>query len=225
MEIISGKIICADEGGITVHAKYEDAERLTLRRYDEVQIGLPDGRRISPEQRRKAHALIGEIAEWMGDMPEYVKRLMKMEFIVNRMQALEKEIFSLSDCDVTTAREFITYLIDFMIEHGVPSRMPLYEQCEDIQRYVYSCAAQRRCAVCGRRAELHHVDAVGMGRDRDDIIHTGMRVLPLCREHHTAAHTVGSAHLTAEYHLEPVTVDEKLAKVYKLKSKKENDNA
>lgn len=98
MEIINGKITRADENGITIFAPYSDIERLTLRKYDEVQIGLPDGRTISPEQRKKAYALINEIAEWVGDFPEYIKRLMKMEFVVNRLQSLEKELFSLSDC-------------------------------------------------------------------------------------------------------------------------------
>ena len=219
MEIIRGKITSADECGITIFAPYSDTERLTLRKYSKVQIGLPDGRTISPEQRKKAHALINEIAEWMGEIPEYVKRLVKMEFIVNSLQSLEKELFSLSDCDVTTAREFITYLIDFMIEHDIPSKIPLYEQCEDIYRYVYSCALKKRCAISGRRAELHHVDAVGMGRGRDDIIHIGMRVLPLSREYHTLAHTKGNDWLLNEYHLEPITVDKQIAKVYKLNTK------
>ena len=219
MEIIRGKITGADECGITIFAPYSDTERLTLRKYSKVQIGLPDGRTISPEQRKKAHALINEIAEWMGEIPEYVKRLVKMEFIVNSLQSLEKELFSLSDCDVTTAREFITYLIDFMIEHDIPSKIPLYEQCEDIHRYVYSCALKKRCAISGRRAELHHVDTVGMGRDRDDIIHIGMRVLPLSREYHTLAHTKGNDWLLNEYHLEPITVDKQIAKVYKLNTK------
>ena len=219
MEIIRGKITGADECGITIFAPYSDIERMTLRKYSKVQIGLPDGRTISPEQRKKAHALINEIAEWMGEIPEYVKRLVKMEFIVNSLQSLEKELFSLSDCDVTTAREFITYLIDFMIEHDIPSKIPLYEQCEDIYRYVYSCALKKRCAISGRRAELHHVDIVGMGRDRDDIIHIGMRVLPLSREYHTLAHTKGNDWLLNEYHLEPITVDKQIAKVYKLNTK------
>ena len=219
MEIIRGKITSADECGIMIFAPYSDIEHMTLRKYSEVQIGLPDGRTISPEQRKKAHALINEIAEWMGEIPEYVKRLVKMEFIVNSLQSLEKELFSLSDCDVTTAREFITYLIDFMIEHDVPSKIPLYEQCEDIYRYVYSCALKKRCAISGRRADLHHVDTVGMGRDRDDIIHIGMRVLPLSREYHTLAHTKGNDWLLNEYHLEPITVDKQIAKVYKLNTK------
>ena len=105
MEIIKGRITGITlDGVLTVTAVYGNIDRFVLRKYDVVQIGLPDGRRISPEQRAKAHALIAEIADWQGDMPEFVKRLMKIDFMVNRLQSLEREIFSLSDCDMTTAR-------------------------------------------------------------------------------------------------------------------------
>lgn len=67
------------------------------------------------------------------------KRLMKAEFVVKRMQSLNKEIFSLSNCDMTTAKEFITYLIDFIIEYDIPTKQPLSKLCEDINKYIYMC--------------------------------------------------------------------------------------
>ena len=183
-------------------------------------MGLPDGRTISPEQRRKAHACMGDIAEWVGDTPEYIKRLMKLEFIQTRLQALEKSIFSLSDCDVTTAREFITYLIDFMIEHAVPSKVPLYEMCEDIGKYVYACLMHKRCAVCGaQKADLHHFDPIGMGRDRNEVPQIGMRVISLCRLHHNEAHSKGRSWLIDDLHLEAIPMDDAIAKKYKLSKK------
>ena len=36
--------------------------RYLIRECSEVQVDIPDGRTISPEQRRKAYALMGEIA-------------------------------------------------------------------------------------------------------------------------------------------------------------------
>jgi len=221
MEIISGKIIRHDERGLTIAAVYTNIGRAALRQYDTVVIGLPDGRRISPEQRKKAHALIGEIAEWVGDLPEYVKRQMKFEYIASRMQALEKKLFSLSDCDVTTAREFITYLIDFMVGHDVPSRTPLAELCEDIQQYAYACVLHRKCAVCGKtRADLHHVDKVGMGNDRTKAEHVGRRAITLCRAHHDEIGFVGDESFFEKYHLEPIVLTEELVKKLKLRSKK-----
>jgi hypothetical protein len=221
MELISGKITDISSGGIvTIKAPYDNIDRLVLRQYDTVEIGLPDGRTITPEQRRKAYALMHEIAEWMGDVPEYVKRLMKMEFIVTRLQGLTKQIFSLSTCDVTTAREFITYLIDFMIEHGVPSKTSLRDMCEDIERYVYACLMHKKCAICGEATQLHHYDTVGAhGGNRSEICHIGMRVLPLCLKHHSMAHTKGRKWLTEDEHLIPIPLTAEIGKVYKMTKK------
>ena len=220
MEILDGKIVDAGPNGLTILVPISNWERVCLRRYDAVQVGLPDGRTISPEQRKKAHACLADIADWVGDTPEYIKRLMKLEFIQKRLQALEKEIFSLSDCDVTTAREFITYLIDFMVEHAVPSKVPLYELCEDIQRYVYACLINKQCAVCGaRRVDLHHFDAIGMGHDRTEVYQIGMRVISLCRIHHSEAHSKGRTWLTDDLHLTPIPLTKEIGKRYGLTKK------
>ena len=221
MEIVSGNVVdISPDGYIIARAALPNIDRALLRQYSKVQIGLPDGRTISPEQRRKSYALMREIAEWMGDLPEYVKRLMKMEFMVTRMQALEKHIFSLSDCDMTTAREFITYLIDFIIEHDVPTQTPLVELCEDISRYVYACLMHKKCAVCGaNHVDLHHTQAVGAGRNRDEIFQIGMPVLPLCREHHMESHNIGQKSFMDKYHLKPIGLTVEIGKKYKLTKK------
>ena len=221
MEIVSGNVVdISPDGYIIARAALPNIDRALIRQYDKIQIGLPDGRTISPEQRRKSYALMREIAEWMGDLPEYVKRLMKMEFMVTRMQALEKHIFSLSDCDMTTAREFITYLIDFIIEHDVPTQTPLIELCEDIGRYVYACLMHKKCAVCGsNHVDLHHTQAIGAGRDRDEIFQIGMPVLPLCREHHMESHNIGQKSFMDRYHLKPIVLTVEIGKVYGLTKK------
>lgn len=38
-----------------------------------VEVLFPDGRQISPEQRRKAYATIGDIADYTGYSPEETK--------------------------------------------------------------------------------------------------------------------------------------------------------
>lgn len=224
MEIINGKILdFHTDGTVTIRARLPDIMRACLRRYSDVQIGFPDGRTISPEQRRKAYALLGEIAAYTGYGTEQAKLVMKHQFMAQHLETLQKELFSLADCDMTTAREFITYLIEFILEFDIPTGTPLSELCEDVQRYVYACLLHRKCAVCGRKAELHHVDRVGMGRDRHDICHIGMEALPLCGEHHrlNGIHQMGDERFMAHYHLEPVVIDEKIAKVYRLKTRLE----
>ena len=136
METATGKITNIDEHGLYIFVPYDNISRAVLRKYDIVEVGLRDGRRITPKQRAKIHALIDEIAAWQGELPEYVKRIMKIEFSADRLKALEIKLFSLSDCDVTLASEFITFLIDFVIYYEVPTRIPLSELCQDIKKYV-----------------------------------------------------------------------------------------
>jgi hypothetical protein len=220
-EIVQGKIATMDEdGGVIIRAALPSIDRAILRRYDKVLVEFADGRRITPEQRKKSHSLIAEIADWAGYLPAEMKRLMKIEFKVKHLQTLESEMFSLSDCSVTTCREFISFLIDFMIENGVPSKIPLYEQCEDIGRYVFACLMHRTCAVCGRRADVHHLhgsrDKGGLQwRTKDQ---SGAKVLPLCREHHGICHGDEEGFLE-RYHLQGVKMDKQIAKVYKAKMK------
>ena len=209
------------DGTVSISAPIPNIDRAILRKYHDVLIEFEDGRRLTVEQRKKAHSLIAEIGEWAGYLPAEMKRLMKLEFKVKHLQTLESEMFSLSDCSVTTCREFISFLIDFMIENGVPSKIPLYEQCEDIGRYVYACLMHKACAVCGKRADVHHLSGSRAGhgglawREKDQ---TGAKVLPLCREHHMQAHQ-GEAEFLERYHLGGIEMDKQIAKVYKAKIK------
>ena len=214
--ILVGHVVKEADGGAMVYVPNPAGQRKPDGCHESVGVEFVDKRRISAKQRRKAYVLISYIAAWWGYTPlEAMKEMLKLMF-VGEAETLRRS-FSLSDCDMTTARLFITYLIDFCILHGVDVGEPLYRLSEDIPRYVWACLMNKRCAVCGRKAELHHVDAVGMGRNRKEICHIGMRALPLCREHHTEIHAVGREDFLKRYFLEPVRIDERIAKVYRLK--------
>ena len=213
-----------EDGTAVITAGLPDLDRALLRQYKKVEIILPDGRRISPEQRRKAYALIGEITEYVdgirnADTIEEQKGLLKMEFMLRRMEATERRMFSLSDCSVTTAKEFITYLVDFIIANDIPTRVPLIENCDDIQRYIYACTMHRKCAVCGKPADIHHCEGsrIGAGVDRTKVHQLGREVLPLCRVHHTELHAIPESEFIAKYHLQKVKLDEVLCKRLKFK--------
>lgn len=216
--VLVGKIVEEREDGITVVVPFPPDKKKPEGYRPMVGVELVDARHISADQRKKAYVLISYIGAWWGYTPvEAMKEMLKLMFI-GEAETLRKT-FSLSDCDMTTARLFITYLIDFCLLHGVDVGEPLYALAEDIPRYVWACLMNRRCAVCGRKADLHHADVVGMGRDRKEICHIGMRALPLCREHHTEIHAVGCEDFLKRYILEPVKIDERIAKVYGLRKK------
>lgn len=220
-----GEIVSITPQGVTVYIPFDPA--IVARECREAHVFLPDGRSISPDQRRKAWALVGEIAAWSGYAArerEDVNALMKRRFLVDRADELTAQAirrFSLSDVDMETASMYITYLVDFVLENGIPTHQPILDLCEDVRQAVYSALMHKRCIVCGKPATLHHVDHVGMGRNRDEICHIGMRVLPLCwmddgSGHHQEAHRIGGNAMMDKYHLEPVEVDEKIARLYKL---------
>lgn len=220
MEIVTGRITEATPEGLTIFVPYTNVERYIHREYSDVQVGLADGRTITPEQRRKAYALLREISEWSGDYIESVKATTKHDFVRDHLQGLRRELFSLSNCDVTTAREYISYLIELVLMYDIPTRVPLSELCDDIQRYVYACVIHKHCAVCGKPCDLHHVDRIGMGADRRKADHIGKRCLPLCREHHQEAYQHGDEALLDKYHLQTVTIDDKISTLYKLGGRK-----
>lgn len=212
------------DGTAVIKAKIPNIEQALRRGFLKVEIILWDGRRISPEQRRKCYALLGEIAEYTdgirtAETVDEQKRLLKMEFMLRRMEATERRMFSLSDCDMSTAREFITYLIDFIIANDIPTRVPLIDNCDDITAYMYACAMHRKCAVCGKPADIHHCEGsrIGAGVDRAKVHQLGREVLPLCRAHHTECHTMPESDFVAKYHLQVVKLDEQLCKWLKFR--------
>ena len=218
--ILIGHVVKEADGGAMVYVPYPAGQRKPEGFHESVGVEFVDKRRISAKPRRKAYVLISYIAAWWGYTPvEAMKEMLKLMF-VGEAETLRRT-FSLSDCDMTTARLFITYLIDFCLLHGVDVGEPLYALAEDIPRYVWACLMNKRCAVCGRKAELHHCNGsvVGMGRNRTEICHIGMRALPLCREHHTEIHRIGQEDFLKRYFLEPVKIDERIADVYRLSRK------
>lgn len=199
--------------GVVVYTTRPPVENLS----DEVLVYWQDSRARSPEQIRKAWALMGEIAEYQGQTKDDVYREQSTEFSLKHLEILQGQLFHLSTATVSTARAFINLLIEIILEYGIPTKEPLYGLCDDIERYVYACLMNKKCAVCGKKTELHHYDHVGMGRNRREIDHIGMRAYPLCRDHHEEIHLIGEKAFDEKYHLVPIAIDQKIAKKYGLK--------
>ena len=108
---LPGYIQDYDGQALTLVVPFSDAEYLTTHGVTECSVRVEDGRRISAVQRRKIYALLRDIADWTGYEPQELKELMKYDFLSQCEDGTQ--YFSLSDTDMTTARNFITYLIDF----------------------------------------------------------------------------------------------------------------
>ncbi len=177
-----------------------------VRRKDIRKVGLwlDDGRMISAEQRKKIYASIRDFASWTGYTPEEAKEVLKYLYVERTGQPY----FSLSDCSMDTAGCFINLIIDICLEHGIILSDPLYDRAEDTVYMLRSCLKNRKCSICGRKGEVHHWDAIGMGNDRRHYDDSGNRKICLCREHHTLAHTYGRDQFIRRYHVYGVYFDE-----------------
>lgn len=202
------------DGYIIFKAPYPAEFRVDMAETYDLELRITDGRIITADQRRKIYATFGDISDYTGYVPEETKHLMKCLYVA----ATGNKYFSLSDTDLTTARLFLQFLIEFCVSFGIPCRDSLLERTPDIGKYVYSCLINKVCCICGKEAELHHVDRVGMGRNRKRICHIGMEALSLCRVHHNEAHDAGQETFNKKYHIFGVKIDKTIAKIYKLRT-------
>lgn len=213
--ITTAKIIKYD-GKLLLLAPEDDLLRdLTKKKIEKVELRLDDGRTISAEQRKKIFAMIRDIAIWNGDDPETIRQFLTLDFVIKNGR---ESLFSLSNVDMTTARDFITYLIDFCFKWNVPTKDTVLNYTDDIGRYLYACLEHRKCAICNAHAEVHHVDRIGMGRDREQIVHVGLNAIALCREHHDMAHR-NEKGLFKQYCIYGIRLDEYLCKKLRLRAK------
>ena len=221
-DVVRGRVVAErPDGTVLIAAPITDRVRFDRQKVREYWVQPIDSRKLSDSQRNMCYALLGFIGEAIGMSKESAKDLFKERYAYELIEDLGVKIFSLSDAPMSLAAGFQRFLVRFVIENGIQTTRPLIEYVDDIHDYVYYSLIHKKCAVCGRLAELHHVDRVGMGRDRTDILHEGMEALPLCREHHAEAHTMPDAEFFEKYHLDGgVTLDKTLCRIYKLKSRK-----
>lgn len=216
--MLKGRLVDINEDGVATIKAQVPLGQVLYREVKEVYLDLIDSRPLSDKQRKMCYALIKAISDWSGGSSEEVKEAFKLDFWAERVDTLADKIFSLSNAPMSLVAEFQRFLVAFILAHGVPTKRPLREYVDDIEAYTYLCLARRKCAVCGRRADLHHVDAVGMGNDRNEVQHEGREVMSLCREHHTEIHAIGYAEFMAKYHLDGgVPCDRTIMKIYGLR--------
>lgn len=229
-DTITGKIVDYDEktGELIIRAKYDDIGILTKRQYDKCSVRLIDSRKLSSKQRNTCYMLLREIADFAGMSEDRTKNIMKIKFTTEIFQDTAEDLFSLSDAPMSLVCEFQRFLVRFIIDYDIPCSFKLYDFVDDIGDYLYACIMAKKCVICGTHADLHHIDRVGMGGNRDEIVHLGMEALPLCREHHAEAHSIGLTEWKDRYHIEKgIIIDEAIARVYRLntKNRREKKNA
>ena len=196
-----------DLTGTTIIIKIPDkqlTDMIIQKHMKTAELRLDDGRTITADQRKKAYATIRDISDFTGYLPEEQKEWLKYLHIAKT----GCDYFSLSNCTVDEAREFINTILEFALENGVPLSEKAINRTDDIGRYLYYCIKHKRCCICGQKGEIHHVDTIGMGFDRNHYDDSKNRKICLCRLHHTIAHQRGMDAFEKMYKVYGIVVDD-----------------
>ena len=225
VDTVKGRIVGYDEkrGELLIRAPYDDIFTMTKREYSQVLVQPIDGRQLSDKQRKACYALLREISEYTGQDIHSTKEYLKIRFLADDFGETADKIFSLANAPMSLVCAYQRYLVRFILDFDIPCSFPLLEFVDDVADYVYSCLVTKKCCICGMPTDLHHIERVGMGRSRDEIIHEGMEVLPLCREHHGEAHTMPDEEFFDKYHIPGgIVLDKTLCRIYRLKRRNNN---
>lgn len=225
IDTVKGRIVGYDErtGDVLIRARYEDYFTLCKREYKSCLVQLVDSRPLSGRQRKTCYALLREISNYTGMGADPTKEWMKLKFIAEDLNETADKIFSLSNAPMSLVCGFQRFLVRFILDWDIPCSFPLLNFVDDVQDYIYACLIAKKCCVTGRPAQLHHVDRVGMGRDRTDILHEGLEALPLCPELHKEAHTMSDQEFFDKYHLPGgIVLDRTLCRIWHLKARKKD---
>lgn len=179
----------------------------------DVNVSVVDDRHITNQQRKFIFHLLADICEYSGEDAEKLRIYFMSS--VERVLGINKG--TLTAYSVKEAN----LLIESIIEYGIINGFINVERCNEYdysfdERQIYAMTLQRVCCVCGRHhADIHHYDQIGTKGNRDKVSHIGMRVMPLCRKHHTEFHTIGKALFDKRYGITPCVVDDKMERFIK----------
>lgn len=176
---------------VAVEASKEEVLRYSTGKGLKGELRLDDGKLITAEQRKKIYATLRDFSLYTGYEIEYAKDLLKLSFCIEN----NIESFSLSDCSLEVAREFISYLIDFCIDNDIPLSENAKERTDDINSYLYSCIKRSACCCCGKQGVVYTL--------------TNGNKISLCSQHHDIAKVKGMKEF------------ERLYKIYGIKVKEE----
>ena len=184
-------------------------------------------KKLSQAQNGLIHVLLKQFGEEIGYTLIEIKELMKEQFAIST----DRMDFSTARCDMETANEFVSFIIEQAMELGInlyilgkhDNRYRHILEIDNItQRYVIACLKNKTCAICGKKhneyneIQLDHYDTVAntVGTyENDDGLHG--RFLPLCSYHHFEKHSKSLKDFENKYHIQGIWLNEQLVKELK----------
>lgn len=201
----SGKAYWRNDRWIIIPDKEQNLERIeTLNdgKADGVPIvfELADPRKARPKQRALFFALLGDIHNWSGEPTEWLKDYFYTRYTI-KTAGSEISLADDTKNTVSDATELIEDVIDFIFEFDVPIHEGYTLLPRNENYFQYECIKHRQCLVCGKHADIDHIDEIGSGRNRTHLNHTKFRLASLCRTHHTERHKIGTKLFCQRHHL------------------------
>lgn len=210
---INGVIKQANTDEITLKLKdkvnIHELEQKTIHGHIYGNFEVYEPNTITKLQRKHIYALFGDYEDYTGTPLEAVESYFKYQFMME--EALD-ELPSLAANRMTksTASRFIEYLVTTFIQLGIPFRKQQFYLTMDQNKMLYALTMKRLCVVCGKPgADIHHVDAIGMGANRHKHDHSKHEFLALCRSHHSESHNIGQREFMKKYHIKAIKLDNK----------------
>lgn len=194
---------CNEQTKLILKTEYEVADYIKNKHVKKVEIRIDDGRLITNEQRKKIYATVKDISDWSGYTPEDQKEWLKYLYVEKTGDYFP----SFSSCSIETARMFLNVILEYAIENGIELTDMAVNRTDDIDAYLCYCIKFKRCCICGKPGEIHHVDTIGMGNNRKELDDSDKRKMCLCRLHHTLAHQRGQKAFDEMYKVYGVLYD------------------
>ena len=212
---------------LPVEKVYPGLKQQLEERLNHFPIKVIPVKKLSQAQNGLIHVLLKQFGEEIGYTLIEIKELMKEQFAIST----DRMDFSTARCDMETANEFVSFIIEQAMELGInlyilgkhDNRYRHILEIDNItQRYVIACLKNKTCAICGKKhneyneIQLDHYDTVAntVGTyENDDGLHG--RFLPLCSYHHFEKHSKSLKDFENKYHIQGIWLNEQLVKELK----------
>ncbi|MDH5121092.1 putative HNHc nuclease, partial [Enterococcus faecalis] len=116
------------------------------------KVELLDNRQMSQKQNALSHVLIADIARWSYDEPKWIEGVLKYYY-----EAKSGVYFEHSKATRHEATEWISFLIEFILKNDVPLEKR-YQYLLENNTWFYYCLKYRKCCICGKHADVCHIE-------------------------------------------------------------------
>ncbi|HDT8042089.1 TPA: hypothetical protein RD641_002509 [Enterococcus faecalis] len=165
------------------------------------KVEFLDNRQMSQKQNALSHVLIADVARWSYDEPKWIESVLKYYY-----EAKSGFYFEHSRATKNEATEWIGFLIEFILKNDIPLEKR-YQYLLENNKWFYYCLKYRKCCICGKHADVCHIEVVGMGRNRKKISHENFTFYAGCRFHHQEEHRIGTKNFLNKYQIKPVKLN------------------